>query len=62
MRSAFRLALVLFVLLCMTRGGLAQSTNSGDVRGTVMDSSGAAVAGATVTLTNIATRELQSYV
>jgi hypothetical protein len=46
----------------MTRGGLAQSTNSGDVRGTVMDSSGAAVAGATVTLTNIDTGESKDFI
>ncbi len=62
MRIAFRFALVLFVVLCIARGGSAQSTNSGDIRGTVMDSSGAAVVGATVTLTNIDTGESKDFV
>src|SRR5271168_4211977 len=62
MKYAFRLALVVLVSLCMTRGGLAQNTNSGDIRGTVLDTTGAAVAGVTVTLTNIDTGETKEFV
>jgi hypothetical protein len=40
---------------------LAQSTNSGDIRGTVTDSSGAVIAGASVILTNIDTGESQEF-
>ena len=61
MRSAMRWGFVLFVLLCVARGGLAQSTNSGDIRGTVSDSSGAAVVGATVTLRNVDTGETKDF-
>src|SRR5260370_41792094 len=35
--------------------GLAQSTNSSDLRGTVTDSTGAVIAGATVTIVNTET-------
>jgi hypothetical protein len=62
MKSALRIAVLLFAVLGMTRGGLAQNTNSGDIRGTVSDASGAAVAGATVTLTNIDTGETKEFV
>jgi len=62
MRSAFRFAFLLFALLTITGPGFAQSTNSGDIRGTVSDSSGAAVAGATVTLTNIDTGEVKEFI
>ena len=34
---------------------LAQSTNAGDIRGTVTDLSGALIPGVTVTVTNVAT-------
>ncbi|MGA2812097.1 MAG: carboxypeptidase-like regulatory domain-containing protein, partial [Candidatus Acidiferrum sp.] len=61
MRSAIRVVFLLLVLLSVTRGGLAQSTNSGDIRGTVMDPSGSPVAGATVTLTNIDTGESKDF-
>src|SRR5271156_2269834 len=61
MRNLISLALVVLLSLCMTRSSLAQSTNSGDIRGTVTDSSGAAVGGATVTLTNIDTGETKDF-
>jgi Carboxypeptidase regulatory-like domain len=61
MRFATRLALVTLMSLCMTRDGFAQSTNSGDIRGTVTDSSGAAVGGAKVTLSNIDTGETKDF-
>src|SRR5271155_5088805 len=62
MKSAFRLTIVVLLLLCVTRGGFAQSTNSGEIRGTVLDSSGAAVPGVTVTLTNVDTGETKDFV
>jgi hypothetical protein len=45
----------------MTSSGFSQNTNSGDIRGTVMDSSGAAISGATVTVTNIDTGESKDF-
>src|SRR5216683_3204198 len=62
MKYAFRSVLALLCLLCTMRVGVAQNTNSGDIRGTVMDTSGAAVAGATVTLANIDTGEVKEFV
>jgi hypothetical protein len=54
---SLKLALVLLLVVCM--GGAlpvcAQSTSSGTVAGTITDSSGAVVAGATVSLTDTAT-------
>ena len=37
---------------CLTGVGLGQNTNSGDIRGTVTDASGAAITGATVAVAN----------
>src|SRR5258708_8008237 len=62
MKYAFRSVVALLCLFCAAGAGFAQNTNSGDIRGTVMDSSGAAVAGATVTLTNIDTGEVKDFV
>ena len=45
----------------MTRGALAQSTNSGDIRGAVRDTTGAAVPGVTVTVTNVDTGETREF-
>jgi hypothetical protein len=41
---------------------VAQNTNSGDIRGTVLDALGAVVPGVTVTLTNIDTGETKNFV
>ncbi len=41
--------------------GHAQSTNSGDFRGTVTDQSGAVIPGAKVTVTNIETGVAKDY-
>jgi len=41
---------------------LAQSRNTGEIRGTVSDSQGAAIAAATVTVTNIDTGETKDFV
>jgi len=46
----------------MQKPALSQNTNSGDIRGTVMDSTGALIAGATVTLTNIDTGESKDFI
>ncbi|HTB93068.1 MAG TPA: TonB-dependent receptor [Candidatus Sulfotelmatobacter sp.] len=62
MKFAFRSILALLCLFCAASVGSAQSTNSGDIRGTVMDSSGAAVVGATVTLSNIDTGEVKEFI
>ena len=43
------------LIICMAGFGLAQNTNSGDIRGTVTDTSGAVVPGVTVKLLNIDT-------
>src|SRR4051812_44917542 len=49
-----RLAMTLVVIACAGLGasGFAQSTNSGDIRGTVTDTSGAVLPGVTVTVVN----------
>ncbi|MGB2664984.1 MAG: TonB-dependent receptor, partial [Candidatus Acidiferrum sp.] len=55
MRTVLRLALALCVLVCLAKPALSQNRNSGEIRGTVRDQSGAVVAGVTVTLQNIDT-------
>jgi hypothetical protein len=62
MRTAMRFAIALVILAFAAGLSFSQSTNSGDIRGTVTDASGAAVAGATVTLTNIDTGESKDFV
>jgi Carboxypeptidase regulatory-like domain len=61
MNVLLRCALVLSVTFLGVCSSLAQSTNSGDIRGTVMDTSGAAVPGVDVTLTNVDTGEVQHF-
>jgi hypothetical protein len=61
MNVLLRCVLVLSVAFLGVRSSLAQSTNSGDIRGTVMDTSGAAVPGVDVTLTNVDTGEVQHF-
>src|SRR5260370_4388483 len=53
--TALRPLLVAAVSWCMAVPGLAQSTNSSDLRGTVTDSSGAVIPGAKVTIVNTET-------
>jgi len=62
MRTALRFAFAIFLLASLANLSFAQSTNSGDIRGTVTDSSGALVAGATVTLINDDTGETKEFV
>src|ERR1700674_709876 len=53
--TTMRTLLVAELSLCMAVAGFAQSTNSSDLRGTVTDSSGAVIPGATVTIVNTET-------
>lgn len=62
MKSFVRWAIAFSFLLFMARPALSQSRNTGEIRGTVTDPSGAAVAGATVTLHNIDTGEIKTFV
>ncbi len=55
MRQAVRWLLPVLLLLCGAGMALAQSTNSGDIRGTVLDPTGAVVPGVTVTVQNVST-------
>src|ERR1044071_3835388 len=52
---ALRCLLIAAVSLLMAIPGLAQSTNSSDLRGTVTDSTGAVIPGAKVTILNTET-------
>src|ERR1700682_2093739 len=56
LRQAARRLLSVVLLLCSMVGfGLAQNTNSGDIRGTVTDATGAVIPGSNVTLSNVDT-------
>ena len=55
MMSFIRWAVILCIPLCVAGPAFSQSTNSGDIRGTVTDSSGAVVPGVTVTVLNLDT-------
>ncbi|HEY6373170.1 MAG TPA: carboxypeptidase-like regulatory domain-containing protein, partial [Candidatus Sulfotelmatobacter sp.] len=54
MTNLHRCVLPLFLVLA-SAACLAQSTNSGDIRGTVSDSTGALIPGVTVTVANVDT-------
>lgn len=54
-KRAQRLACMASLILCMAALGRAQNTNSGDIRGTVTDVTGAVVPGVTVTILNTGT-------
>ncbi|MGA3106431.1 MAG: carboxypeptidase-like regulatory domain-containing protein [Terriglobales bacterium] len=56
-----RRALTFFVVICLVVPAFSQSRNTGEIRGTV-SAAGAAVQGATVTLTNVDTGEVQTFV
>jgi len=56
-----RWALTFFVLIFLVVPAFSQSRNTGEIRGTV-SAAGAAVQGATVTLTNVDTGEVQTFV
>src|ERR1700733_10089968 len=58
----FTVVLALLLALSPTESNYAQSTNSGDIRGTVTDSSGAVISGATVTALNTNTGVSKDYI
>jgi hypothetical protein len=62
MRTAVRFVFAFCFLAIVASLSFAQNTNSGDIRGTVTDSSGAAIADAIVTLTNIDTGESKDFI
>src|SRR6266566_4940386 len=62
MKRLFHFAFAFCLVVWMQKPALSQNTNSGDIRGTVMDSTGALIAGATVTLTNIDTGESKDFI
>jgi hypothetical protein len=62
MKGAARLVLSLVFVLSIAGSAVSQSRNTGEIRGVVTDSSGAAVAGATITLSNIDTGEINTFV
>ena len=47
---------------CLTGVGLGQNTNSGDIRGTVTDTSGAVIEGVSVTVINNDTGVINKFV
>jgi hypothetical protein len=57
-----RLAFVASLILCLAAAGLAQNTNSGDIRGTVTDTTGLAVPGVGVTILNTGTGVVRELV
>ena len=62
MKRVFRYLLVLALGLCVGNVGFAQNSNSGDIRGTVTDSSGALIPGVNVTVTNNDTGVVNKFV
>ena len=61
MRKAVHVAFACF-LLSVAHVGLAQNTNSSDIRGTAIDASGAVLPGVTVTVTNNDTGVIRTFV
>jgi Carboxypeptidase regulatory-like domain len=59
MRDATRWMLIF--LLCLSGVAIGQNTNSGDIRGTVTDSTGALLPGVTITVLNIDTGVSKDY-
>jgi hypothetical protein len=62
MNGLFRFALAFCLVVSVAKPVLSQSRNTGEIRGTVADTSGAVVAGASVTLSNIDTGETKEFV
>jgi len=62
MMSFVRCALALCLVLCIANSAFSQSTNSGDIRGTVTDASGALMPGVAVTVTNLDTGATKNLV
>jgi hypothetical protein len=55
-------AVTVLLCACFSTAAIAQSTNSGDINGTVTDNTGSAVPGATVTVLNVDTGVSKTYV
>src|ERR1700734_2853195 len=62
MKALFRFAIAFCLVVGLAKPALSQSRNTGEIRGTVADTSGAVGAGATVTLSNIDTGETKDFV
>ena len=62
MSKSVYVVLGLCLLLCVAGVGRAQNSNSGDIRGTVTDSTGALMPGVDVTVTNSETGVINHYV
>jgi hypothetical protein len=62
MRNAVYAVFVCCLLLCVAHVGLAQNTNSSDIRGTATDQSGAVLPGVTVTVLNNQTGVIRTFV
>src|SRR6266404_5638025 len=62
MRKALHVAIACGLLLCVAQVGLAQNTNSSDIRGTAIDPSGAVLPGVNVTVTNVDTGVVRDFV
>ena len=62
MRKAVHAVFACCLLLGVAQVGLAQNTNSSDIRGTVSDSSGSVVPGVTVTVKNTDTGVVSTFV
>ena len=62
MRKAVHVAFACCLLLCVAHVGLAQNTNSSDIRGTATDQSGAVLPGVTVTVLNNETGVIRTFV
>ncbi len=60
--ASARMLLVSLAILCMAGLATAQSTNSGDIRGTVTDASGAVIPGVKVTVLEVDTGVSNEYV
>src|SRR5437016_3247064 len=57
-----RVLSVILLFSCIAGFGLAQNTNSGDIRGTVTDATGAVIPGAAVTILNVETGVAKSLI
>ena len=62
MRTALRLALAFCLVICLAKPVFSQSRNTGEIRGTVTDTTGAVVAGAKVFLVNVDTGETKEFI
>src|SRR5712692_6219808 len=62
MRKAVHVAFACFLLLSVAHVGLAQNTNSSDIRGTVADASGAVLPGVTISVKNNDTGVVREFV